>query len=113
MICRNVDIVMPREDVEVHLHVLQTMTQQSQLCECGRVVLLNCIVVGKYRLDHGMRLITQPACTFPCSNSAMEDNNGTNRILYHDINAQTITEPPPCFTVGTEPGTLNCRPLQT
>jgi hypothetical protein len=24
-----------------------------------------------------------------------------NRILYHDIAAQTITEPPLCFTVGT------------
>jgi hypothetical protein len=28
-------------------------------------------------------------------------NNGTNRILYHDIAAQTITEPPVRFAVGT------------
>jgi hypothetical protein len=28
---------------------------------------------------------------------------------YHDIAAQTITEPPPCFTLGTKPGILDCR----
>jgi hypothetical protein len=27
----------------------------------------------------------------PCSNSAMKGNNGTNRKLYHDTTAQTIT----------------------
>jgi hypothetical protein len=27
----------------------------------------------------------------------MKSNNGTNRVLYHDIAAQTIREPPPCF----------------
>jgi hypothetical protein len=27
--------------------------------------------------------------TFPCSNLTMKGNNGTNRILYHDIVAQT------------------------
>jgi hypothetical protein len=43
-----------------------------------------------------MRLITQPVRILPCSNSAMNI-----RILYHDIATQTITEPPPCFTVGT------------
>jgi hypothetical protein len=48
-----------------------------------------------------MHLITQPVHVLPCSNSAMKDNNGTNRILYHDTAAQTNTEPPPCFTVGT------------
>jgi hypothetical protein len=31
----------------------------------------------------------------------MMSNNGTNRILYHDIDAQTITGPSPCFTIGT------------
>jgi hypothetical protein len=39
----------------------------------------------------------------------MKGNNGTNRILYHDISAQTIAEHPPCFTVGTEPGIPVCR----
>jgi hypothetical protein len=39
----------------------------------------------------------------------MKGENGTNRLLYHDIAAQTITEPPPCFTVGTEPGIPDCR----
>jgi hypothetical protein len=29
-------IVLAREDVEVHLHALQTMTEQFQLCERGR-----------------------------------------------------------------------------
>jgi hypothetical protein len=33
----------------------------------------------------------------------MKGNNGTNRILYHGIAAQTITEPSPYFTVETEP----------
>jgi hypothetical protein len=48
-----------------------------------------------------MHLITQPVCILSCSNSAMRSNNGANRMLSHDIAAQTITEPPPCFTVGT------------
>jgi hypothetical protein len=39
----------------------------------------------------------------------MKGNNGTNRILYHDTAAKTITEPPPCFTVGTEAGILYYR----
>jgi hypothetical protein len=34
---------------------------------------------------------------FPCSNSAMKGNNGTNRILYHDIAAQTINRTSPVF----------------
>jgi hypothetical protein len=32
---------------------------------------------------------------YPNCNSAMKGNDGTNRILYHDIAAQIITEPPP------------------
>jgi hypothetical protein len=51
--------------------------------------------------NHGMHTITQPVNILPCSNSAMEGNNGTNRMLYHYIAAQTIAEPPPCFTVET------------
>jgi hypothetical protein len=41
-----------------------------------------------------MHLIIQPAHVFPFSNSAMKGNYGTRRILYYDIAAQTITEPP-------------------
>jgi hypothetical protein len=33
--CSNLVIVLAREDVEVHLHTLQTMTEQLQLCEWG------------------------------------------------------------------------------
>jgi hypothetical protein len=51
--------------------------------------------------NHGMHLIIQPVHVLPCSNLAMKGNNGTNRILYHDIAAQTITEPLLCFTFGT------------
>jgi hypothetical protein len=40
-----------------------------------------------------MHLITQRVHLLPFSNSAMKDNNGTNRTLYHDIAAQTTTEP--------------------
>jgi hypothetical protein len=39
-------------------------------------------------------LITQPVHVPSCSNSAMKGNNETNRILYHNIAAQTTTEPP-------------------
>jgi hypothetical protein len=47
--------------------------------------------------------ITRPVHVhvLPCNKSAMQGNNGTNRILYHDIAAQTTIEPPPYFTVGT------------
>jgi hypothetical protein len=31
----------------------------------------------------------------------MKVNKGTNRILFDDIAAQAITEPPACFAVGT------------
>jgi hypothetical protein len=37
----------------------------------------------------------------------MKGNNGNNRILYHDIAAQTITESPMCFMF--EPGTQDFR----
>jgi hypothetical protein len=39
----------------------------------------------------------------------MKGNNGTNKILYHDIAAEIIAEPLPCFTIGTEAGILDCR----
>jgi hypothetical protein len=62
-----------------------------------------------------MHLITQPVHILPSSNLVMKCNNGTNRILYHNIAAQTITEPPSCFTVGTRHafwivGFLACSP---
>jgi hypothetical protein len=41
-----------------------------------------------------MHLITQPLHVLLCSNSAMKGNNGIKKVLYHDIAAQTITEPP-------------------
>jgi hypothetical protein len=101
--CSNLMIVMAREDAELHFHAIHTMTEPN--CSCcvkgGTVVLENCIAVRKY-LDHGSHLITQPVHAFPCSNSTMKDNNGTNRIQYHDIATQTITEPPPCFTVWNQ-----------
>jgi hypothetical protein len=37
-------------------------------------------------------LITQPDHVLPYSNSPMMGNNGANKILYHDIPAQTTTE---------------------
>jgi hypothetical protein len=40
-------IVLAREDVEVHLLALETMTEHFYLCEWGIVVLENCMVVGK------------------------------------------------------------------
>jgi hypothetical protein len=49
-----------------------------------------------------MHLIRQSVHIPPYSNSAMKRNNGTNRILNDDIAAETITKPPPCFTVGTQ-----------
>jgi hypothetical protein len=39
--------MLARDDAEVHLHALQTMTEEIQLCECGIVVLENCITVRK------------------------------------------------------------------
>jgi hypothetical protein len=41
----NVVIMMAKEDVEVYLHVLQTMTEHIQLCGQGLVVLKDCIIV--------------------------------------------------------------------
>jgi hypothetical protein len=61
--CSNLVIVLAREDVEVHLHALQSTTEQFQLCEWGHCRLGNCIVVRK------MHLITQNVHVFPCSNS--------------------------------------------
>jgi hypothetical protein len=89
--CSDLLIVLARKYVEVHLHALQTMTEQFQLYEWDIVVLEDCIVVQKRYLDCGMHLITQPVHVLPCSNSATKGSNGINRILYHDIAAQTIT----------------------
>jgi hypothetical protein len=56
-----------------------------------------------------------PSCQSTlCSNSAMKGNNGTHRILYHDIAAQTITEPCPVFQYWNQAfrivGYLGCSP---
>jgi hypothetical protein len=75
------------------------MTEQFQLYEWG-----HCL--GK--LHHCSELTSgswdapdYPTChVFPCSNSAVKGNNGTNRILNHDTAAQTVAESPLCFTVG-------------
>jgi hypothetical protein len=45
--CSDLVIVLAREDVEVHVHVLQTMTEQFQMCEWGTVVLENFVIVSK------------------------------------------------------------------
>jgi hypothetical protein len=56
-----------------------------------------------------MHLITQPLHVLPCSNSAMKGNNGSNKILYHDIADQIITEPPPPPVSLLAPGIADCR----
>jgi hypothetical protein len=100
---------MAREDVEVHRYALHIMTKQFELCKWGHCRLEKLHRCSEMTSDHGMHLITQPLHILLCSNSAMKGNNGTDRILYHDIAAQTITEPPPCFAVGTEPDIPDCR----
>jgi hypothetical protein len=73
--CSNLVIVLAREEAEVYLHALRTMTELFQLCEWGFIALEICIVVRKLRLDHWMQhLITQPVHVLPCSNSVMKDN---------------------------------------
>jgi hypothetical protein len=106
--CSNLVIVFAREDAEVRLHAFQTLTKQFCV-NGGTVVLENCIVARNLRLYYGMHLVSQPVHILSCSNSAMKGNNGTNRIPYHDISAQTITE----FPCGSllEPGFPDCRLL--
>jgi hypothetical protein len=41
--------------VEIHLHAIQTTTEQLQLCEWGFVFFENCIFVLQY-LDHGIHM---------------------------------------------------------
>jgi hypothetical protein len=41
-----------------------------------------------------MHLFTQPANLLPCSNSAINGNDETNRILYYDIAVETIIDLP-------------------
>jgi hypothetical protein len=89
------------EDAEVNLHALQTMTEQFQLCEWGHRRLGNLHNFSGIPSGSWDTPITQPVHVLPYSNSAMKDNNGTYKILYHDTAAQTITEPPLCFTVVT------------
>jgi hypothetical protein len=57
-----------REDVKVHLHAVETMTEQFQLCEWGnrRLGKLHC--GSERRSDHVMHLITEPIHVFPCNN---------------------------------------------
>jgi hypothetical protein len=87
--------VLVKEDVEVHLHALQTMTEQFQVCELGHCRLGDLQRCSEITPGPWVHLITQTFHIFPYS------NNGTNRILYHDIAAQTIREPSACFTAGT------------
>jgi hypothetical protein len=83
--------VLAREDDEV----LQTMTEYF----VGMGALSSWKTASLFG-NRGIHLITQTIHVLPCSNLVMKGNNATNRILYHHITAQTITEPPPCFTVG-------------
>jgi hypothetical protein len=102
--CSNLVIVLAREDVEVTLHAYQTMTKQFQLFEWGHCIhgkLHRCSEMTSGSWDAP----EYPTC--PCSNSSMNDNNRINRILYHDIAAQTTTEALPCLTLG--PGIPDCR----
>jgi hypothetical protein len=98
-------IVLASEDAEVYLHALQTMTEQFQLCEWGHFSLRE---LHRSFENPGMHLITHPVHVLLSKNSAMNGNNGTNRILYHNIAAETITEPSPCFIVGTQSGIPGC-----
>jgi hypothetical protein len=52
-----------------------------------------CTVVRKQL--HGMHLIAQPGHVLPCSYSAMKGDAVMGPTEYHDIAAQTVTEPPP------------------
>jgi hypothetical protein len=82
--------------------LFKPLLNSSSCVNWGIFVLENYIVVRKERLDQGIHMITQPVHVLSCSDWVMKCNNGTNRILYHDTAAQTITEHPPCFNVGTK-----------
>jgi hypothetical protein len=73
-------IVLAREDVEVHLHALQTVTEQFQLCEwghCGLGKLHRCSEITPGLWDSP----DYPTCPLtPLQYLAMK-NTGTNRIL--------------------------------
>jgi hypothetical protein len=61
-----------------------------------------------------MHMITQPVHIVLCSNSAINGNNGTSRILYHDTAARTITDPSSVFHCWNQAfrivGFLECSP---
>jgi hypothetical protein len=73
------------------------MTEQFQLCEWRHFLL------GK--MHHSSEITSgswnapdYPKCpSTPLQYSAMKGNNGTKRIQYHVITAQTIIYPPPAF----------------
>jgi hypothetical protein len=73
-------------------HAFQTMTEQFQLCELSFWKTASSL--GNNVWIMGCTWLPKPAHILPCSNLAMKCNNGTNRILYHNIAAKTITEPP-------------------
>jgi hypothetical protein len=52
--------MLAKEEVEVHLHPLQTITEQFQLYEWGHCHLGKLHRCSEERLDHGMHLITYP-----------------------------------------------------
>lgn len=45
--CSNLVILLAREVAGVHLHALQTVTEQFKLCKWGNEVLENCFVTLK------------------------------------------------------------------
>jgi hypothetical protein len=95
-------IVLATEYFEVYFHALRTMTEQFKLYELKYCLIkLHCC---SETTSVPWDAPDYPTCPLsPRSNSAMKCNDGTNRIQYQDISAQTITETPPCFTFGTEP----------
>ena len=94
--------MMVREDVEIHLHAPQTKTEHFWPCVYGQAVILkNCITVMKH-LDYETTWFTQlPTMSTQALEVIPPFSVITGPPEYHDIAAQIITDPPPCFTVGT------------
>jgi hypothetical protein len=104
-------IVLAREDVEVHLHALQIMTEEFQLCEWGlyrRLGKLYCcseITSGSWDAPDYPTCPRTPFAVIRPLRVIMEPTEYCTTILLPKP-SQNL---PLCFAFGSEPGIPDCR----
>jgi hypothetical protein len=70
--------VLAREDVKVHLHAHQTVTEQIQLCVCGSVILENLFFQNK---ESRLKMRAQHPYTYVLPSKSFDGRKCVGNVL--------------------------------